>query len=148
MRLWTLHPRYLDPRGLVALWREGLLAQAVLLGRTKGYSHHPQLHRFAAQRGGAGCLAEYLRVVQKEATRRGYRFVGTVKANEHTVEPGVPPESRERVTPSTAGTAATAAARGLHGANPAWPAVGAAALAALIAIGAFYAWPAPSRDVP
>jgi len=25
MRLWTLHPKYLDARGLVALWREGLL---------------------------------------------------------------------------------------------------------------------------
>jgi hypothetical protein len=32
MRLWTLHPQYLDPRGLVALWRVALLAQQVLLG--------------------------------------------------------------------------------------------------------------------
>jgi len=30
MRLWSLHPRYLDAKGLVALWREGLLAQKVL----------------------------------------------------------------------------------------------------------------------
>jgi hypothetical protein len=29
-RIWSLHPKYLDARGLVALWREGLLAQAVL----------------------------------------------------------------------------------------------------------------------
>ena len=41
MRLWTLHPQYLDPRGLVALWREALLAQKVLLGRTRGYRAHP-----------------------------------------------------------------------------------------------------------
>ena len=27
MRLWTLHPKYLDAAGLVALWREALLAQ-------------------------------------------------------------------------------------------------------------------------
>jgi len=46
MRLWSLHPRYLDPKGLVALWREGLLAQAVAAGRTRGYRHHPQLARF------------------------------------------------------------------------------------------------------
>jgi len=46
MRLWTLHPRYLDAAGLVALWREGLLARAVLRGRTRGYRHHPQLERF------------------------------------------------------------------------------------------------------
>jgi hypothetical protein len=36
MRLWTLHPKYLDARGLVALWREALLAQKVLRGATRG----------------------------------------------------------------------------------------------------------------
>ena len=46
MRLWSLHPSYLDSIGLVALWREGLLARKVLLGQTKGYTHHPQLIRF------------------------------------------------------------------------------------------------------
>jgi hypothetical protein len=46
MRLWTLHPKYLDPQGLVALWREALLARAVLRGETRGYRHHPQLLRF------------------------------------------------------------------------------------------------------
>jgi len=47
MRLWTLHPKYLDARGLVALWREVLLAQKVLCGTTRGYRHHPQLRRFS-----------------------------------------------------------------------------------------------------
>jgi hypothetical protein len=74
MRLWTLHPQYLDAQGLVALWREGLLAQAVLRGETRGYTRHPQLQRFAAERSSVGCLAEYLRVVQKEAAGRGYTF--------------------------------------------------------------------------
>ena len=48
MRLWSLHPRHLDPQGLVALWREGLLARAVLHARTRGYRNHPQLDRFKA----------------------------------------------------------------------------------------------------
>jgi len=48
MRLWTLHPKYLDAQGLVALWREALLARAVLRGLTRGYRHHPQLLRFQA----------------------------------------------------------------------------------------------------
>jgi hypothetical protein len=74
MRLWTLHPRYLDARGLVALWREGLLAQAVLRGRTKGYTRHPQLLRFAEQSAPVACLACYLREVEAEAAGRGYRF--------------------------------------------------------------------------
>ena len=74
MRLWSVHPKYLDPRGLVALWREALLAQAVLAGRTKGYLHHPQLRRFRAHGSPRGAIAEYLRGVHAEATSRGYAF--------------------------------------------------------------------------
>lgn len=74
MRLWSLHPRYLDARGLVALWREALLAQAVLSGRTTGYRQHPQLRRFGAEPSPLGAIAEYLRHVRAEATRRGYTF--------------------------------------------------------------------------
>ena len=74
MRLWSLHPKYLDARGLVALWREALLAQAVLGGKTKGYRHHPQLLRFRAQASPMGAIGAYLRVVHEEAATRGYRF--------------------------------------------------------------------------
>jgi len=74
MRLWSLHPGYLDCKGLVALWREGLLAQKVLLGATKGYRNHPQLDRFKLQTDPIAAIAAYLREVQIEATRRGYRF--------------------------------------------------------------------------
>ena len=74
MRLWSVHPKYLDGRGLVALWREALLAQAVLRGRTNGYRHHPQLERFRAQPSPLGAIADYLRSVHAEAVRRGYAF--------------------------------------------------------------------------
>ncbi len=74
MRLWTLHPRYLDTRGLVALWREALLAQAVLRGQTRGYRRHPQLARFRAAPAPVAMIAAYLRVVQAEGTRRGFRL--------------------------------------------------------------------------
>jgi hypothetical protein len=74
MRLWTVHPRYLDGRGLVAAWREGLLAQKVLRGQTRGYMRHPQLTRFRAQRDPVGVIATYLAVLATEATRRGYAF--------------------------------------------------------------------------
>lgn len=74
MRLWSLHPRYLDPKGLMALWREGLLAQAVIAGRTRGYRHHPQLTRFRQAPDPGGAIAAYLRAVQAEAAARGYRF--------------------------------------------------------------------------
>jgi hypothetical protein len=74
MRLWTLHPKYLDVRGLVALWREALLAQKVLCGATKGYRHHPQLLRFAGQKNPPATLATYLTAVHEEAVQRSYQF--------------------------------------------------------------------------
>lgn len=74
MRLWSLHPKYLDARGLVALWREALLAQAVLRGQTVGYRRHPQLERLRAHDAHLAAIAEYLRGVHAEAVRRGYRF--------------------------------------------------------------------------
>lgn len=74
MRLWSIHPCYLDAKGLVALWREGLLAQAVLAGETKGYRHHPQLARFKASPDPASSIAAYLKEVHAESVRRGYRF--------------------------------------------------------------------------
>lgn len=74
MRLWSLHPKYLDSRGLVALWREALLAQAVLRGRTRGYRHHPQLARFLDLPSPCGGIAQYLRIVHAESLSRGYAF--------------------------------------------------------------------------
>jgi hypothetical protein len=74
MRLWTVHPKHLDAKGLVALWREALLAQKVLQGRTRGYRHHPQLIRFQATRNPAAAVARYLEAVHQESVRRGYRF--------------------------------------------------------------------------
>lgn len=74
MRLWSLHPQYLDAKGLVALWREGLLAQKVLQAQTKGYRNHPQLNRFKQTADPIAHIAYYLDMVQQEATRREYRF--------------------------------------------------------------------------
>ena len=74
MRIWSLHPKYLDSRGLVALWREGLLAQKVLAGKTKGYKHHPQLIRFRETRDPLRSIGAYLESVVNESRARGYRF--------------------------------------------------------------------------
>ena len=87
MRLWSIHPRYLDAKGLVALWREALLAQAVLRGRTRGYRHHPQLERFRAHPKPLGAIGAYLRVVAEEATRRGYRFDRSLIGRSRGIDP-------------------------------------------------------------
>lgn len=74
MRIWSLHPKYLDAKGLVALWRETLLAKHVLEGKTKGYKNHPQLHRFKCCRNPLNAINYYLSEVCMEASKRGYNF--------------------------------------------------------------------------
>lgn len=74
MRLWSIHPQYLDTKGILAVWREGLLAQKVLHGETKGYKRHPQLTRFRLSGKPDRYIASYLHVVHQEATSRGYSF--------------------------------------------------------------------------
>jgi hypothetical protein len=74
MRLWSIHPKYLDSKGLVALWREGLLALAVLQGKTKGYTHHAQLMRFRETARPTDAMTTYLSYVFDESVKRGYHF--------------------------------------------------------------------------
>jgi len=74
MRLWTLHPRYLDAKGLVAAWREALLAQKVLGGGTRGYRNHPQLLRFKSAPDPSSAIAAFLHGLAEEARVRGYNF--------------------------------------------------------------------------
>lgn len=74
MRLWSIHPKYLDPAGLVALWREALLARAVLRGKTAGYKKHPQLIRFKAEPDPVAMVNSYLCFIYDESVRRGYSF--------------------------------------------------------------------------
>src|SRR5258705_11089063 len=92
MRLWTLHPHYLDAKGLVAAWREGLLAKKVLAGATKGYRHHPQLFRFQSQPDPLALIATFLLGLADEAQSRHYRFdSGKIPARRFT---GKIPETR------------------------------------------------------
>jgi hypothetical protein len=74
MRIWSLHPKYLDRQGLLACWRETLLAQKVLQGDTKGYHHHPQLIRFRNCPDPLAAIATYLVSVAEEAEARSYTF--------------------------------------------------------------------------
>lgn len=87
MRLWSLHPRYLDRQGLVALWREALLAKAVLRGQTKGYRQHPQLQRFRDHPTPCRAINAYLAAVHAEASARGYAFDRSKAGPAKAVEP-------------------------------------------------------------
>jgi len=82
MRLWTLHPQYLDAKGLGAVWREALLARQVLSNTTSGYRNHPQLERFKAVGHPEAAINQYLAGIWEEAHRRGYHFDrGKIKSN-------------------------------------------------------------------
>ena len=74
MRIWTIHPKYLDVKGLVAVWRETLLAKNVLLGNTKGYKNHPQLDRFKQTTSPVNYINQYLYHIYVEALNRNYKF--------------------------------------------------------------------------
>ncbi|MDD3296244.1 MAG: pyrimidine dimer DNA glycosylase/endonuclease V [Candidatus Omnitrophica bacterium] len=74
MRLWSIHPKYLDTKGLLALWREALLAKKVLQNKTKGYKKHPQLLRFKSQKNPVGAINYYLYEIFKESKKRGFNF--------------------------------------------------------------------------
>jgi len=74
MRIWSIHPKYLDTKGLVALWRETMLAKNVLEGKTKGYKNHPQLIRFKNSANPLQGINQYLAAVYKESQIRGFHF--------------------------------------------------------------------------
>lgn len=74
MRIWSLHPKYLDAKGLIALWRETLLAKHVLEGKTSGYKNHPQLDRFRKSKKPIETINQYLAEIYVEACNRGYNF--------------------------------------------------------------------------
>lgn len=74
MRIWSIHPKYLDTKGLVALWRETLLAKNVLEGNTNGYKNHPQLTRFKNLDNPLHGINQYLVSVYQESLQRGYQF--------------------------------------------------------------------------
>lgn len=86
MRLWSLHPRYLDRQGLLACWREALLAKAVLRGLTRGYRRHPQLDRFRTHPQPRRAINAYLAALHDEATQRGYAFDKSKIGPVHVVE--------------------------------------------------------------
>jgi len=91
MRLWSIHPKYLDPKGLVALWREALLAKEVIYGKTKGYRNHPQLIRFYNTKNPRASINVYLIYIYEEAKNRGYNFnVNKIDKIEKNMEEKIP----------------------------------------------------------
>ncbi len=77
MRIWSIHPKYLDSKGFVALWRETLLAKNVLEGKTVGYRNHPQLDRFKNSHNTLDAINQYLSNIYDESVERHFTFNST-----------------------------------------------------------------------
>ena len=91
MRLWSIHPKYIDAKGLVALWREALLAKEVIYGKTKGYRNHPQLIRFYSTKNPKASINVYLIYIFEESKNRGYNFnVNKIDKIESNLEEKIP----------------------------------------------------------
>lgn len=76
MRLWSIHPEYLDRAGLLGLWREALLAQQVLHGLSEGYKNHSHMQRFYAlpKEDAMQHMSDYLFYIWQEGKLRGYKL--------------------------------------------------------------------------
>jgi hypothetical protein len=77
MRIWSIHPKYLDSKGFVALWREALLAKNVLECKTVGYLNHPQLDRFKNSKNPLDAINQYLSSIYDESVDRHFTFDST-----------------------------------------------------------------------
>ena len=96
MRLWSIHPGYLDTKGLIALWREGLLAKKVLEGKTRGYKNHPQIYRFKNFIEPLSAINSYLYYVYLEAQKRGYDFdINKISIPEKILTCAIPVKSED-----------------------------------------------------
>lgn len=74
MRLWSIHPKYLDKAWLLACWREWLLAKKVLEWNTKWYKNHPQLLRFKETQNSILAINSFLSQIYLESKNRWYKF--------------------------------------------------------------------------
>lgn len=74
-RLWSLHPGYLDQKGLGACWKEAKGAQTSLMNPDAGGQQHSALIRFRAHHDPVGAIGAYMRSLWVEAAlRRNYRY--------------------------------------------------------------------------
>lgn len=84
MRIWSIHPKYLDAKRLTAVWRETLLARAVLENKTQAYKNHSQLTRFKKQKNPKILINSYLYHIHQESIKRNYNFNKKLLKNSFT----------------------------------------------------------------
>ena len=75
MNLWSFHPKYLDEKGLRAVWQDALFAQNVLSGRIKDHrKYYPQLMKFNNYFEPLAAIGAYLGFIYDDGVERGIIF--------------------------------------------------------------------------
>lgn len=72
MRIWSLHPKYLDKKELIDSWNDGLRTIGILTRNHQGSIFRPELSRFRSQSEPIIAVEKYLLSIANEAKRRGY----------------------------------------------------------------------------
>lgn len=74
MRVWTIHPKYLNRKELSACWHDGLRALKVLSEPEKYQRFYEGLSVFRVQSEPVYALAKYLQAIGKEGVKRGLQM--------------------------------------------------------------------------
>lgn len=74
MRIWSIHPKYLDTKRLTAQWREALLCKSILEGKTKSYTKHPQYLKLLKLKNPYQFINFFLLTIWEESQKRGYKY--------------------------------------------------------------------------
>lgn len=74
MSLWSVHPRYLDNKGLISAWNRGLQLQKQLSTEPARNTGNSQLIMFSRQEKPLHAIGSYLSFIASEGCRRGYKF--------------------------------------------------------------------------
>lgn len=74
MRLLSIHPKYLDKHALIALWREGLLAQKALSDGASVGKDSVHLVNFKNKANPVRAIGSYLSFVAAEGAKQGCRL--------------------------------------------------------------------------
>jgi hypothetical protein len=72
MRIWSIHPKYLDSKELLNLWNETIQAKNEFLTKFSGHFSNKQLERFLDLKNPLEAINSYMSSIYREAVKRDF----------------------------------------------------------------------------